>query len=85
MGVESRDNRMFCNTADVPFGPEFESYEDCEAFITWVRETKQLDPRMITPYGLENSKAQWEEQRQGTHYVIKTDTFDRLHLDSEET
>ena len=59
MGVEVRNGRLFCNTADVAFGPDFGTWEAGEAFIRWLRKTHGKDPRE-SDLDLETLKAEWE-------------------------
>jgi hypothetical protein len=36
---------MMCSVTGVAFGPVLDTYEEVEAFQTWVRRTFNMDPR----------------------------------------
>jgi hypothetical protein len=85
MGVRILSDRetgvacLYCSTTQWAFGPLFESREDAEEFLAWVRsrsagewakydkfkvdDTGRCDPRMLTDSGLKHAVSDWLASR----------------------
>lgn len=63
MCVEAKDGRLFCNTADMHFGPQFENDMEAESFIRWCFADGHGDPRGVPPESLPKLQQQFREQQ----------------------
>jgi hypothetical protein len=66
MAVDIHWGHMFCTTADVHFGPGFDTDDECERFYYWLCE-HHGNPRRIKELELVRLKAVWEAEMAKQH------------------